>query len=314
MYRFVSSIHPTQLRNAYLSLYNVKLLQKKLVSLLEKYPEIKDKLPNDISAKRLLVGSFKYLTRVFCAFTEYINQKNDSEKAVIIKSFVDGGFKYGSHQKDIAQFLMDRTNGFEIHNCVYCDLEDVTSFTKANGKQVRRFETEHVLDKGECPLVSLSLYNFVPSCKTCNGADIKGTKTIGDTEEEIVKLSPSVEGYDFNTHVRFAVRMITPGCNDTKAETHPGDYEVYFLVMDHLYQKSIDLFELKPRYNQDLIKVELLKWREKRRNNPDNIIQQYAEIQKVSFKEMFERMFELDLRRRKHYPMEKARREVMLMY
>ena len=59
--------------------------------------------------------------------------------------------------------------------------------------------------------------------------------------------------------------------------------------------------------------MELLKWMDKRRSNPNNIVQQFADIKKVTFDEMFEEMFELNLRRREHYPMEKARREVMML-
>ena len=122
---------------------------------------------------------------------------------------------------------------------MYCDLEDVTSFTKANGQKVRKFETEHVLDKGECPLVALSLYNFVPSCKTCNGADLKGTKTIGDSEPQIAKLSPTSEGYDFDRKVNFEVRIVTPGAADLDPTNHKDDFEIYLNVKENIYQKQL---------------------------------------------------------------------------
>ena len=64
MYRFVSLIKPIVLKKAYLKLYNVKLLQKKLDTIMATYPEIKAVLPDDISAKKHLVGNFKYLTKV----------------------------------------------------------------------------------------------------------------------------------------------------------------------------------------------------------------------------------------------------------
>lgn len=313
MYRFVSSRNPVDLKKAYLEEYDVKLLQKKLDRLLKAYPEIADVMPDDISARKLLIGNFKYLTKVYCAFTGVVSVKSADDRKAIVDAFKKGGFNYKSHSGKIARFLVNPVNGFKIHNCVYCDLEDVTTFTKTNGIKVRKFETEHVLDKGECPLVGMSLYNFVPSCGTCNGADIKGTKTIGDTENEIARLSPSAEGYDFENKVKFEVKIVTPGITDLNAINHAGDYEVAFNVSEALYQKSIDLFELIPRYNHGNVKLELLKWREKRRNNPDNQVQQFADIKKVSFDEMFEDMFELDLRRREHYPMEKARRDVMLM-
>lgn len=313
MYRFVSLVKPIVLKKAYLKLYNVKLLQKNLDTIMATYPEIKAVLPDDISAKKLLVGNFKYLTKVYCAFTGYLHGKTNEEQNSIKTAFINGGFKYDTYKKKISNFLVDVANGFEIYNCVYCDMEDVTTFIKANGNKVRKFETEHVLDKGKCPLVGMSLYNFVPSCRTCNGPAVKGTKTIGDTEAEIVRLSPTADGYDFTNKVKFAVKMLTPGVEDLKATSHVDDYEIDFNVSEALYQKSIDLFELKSRYNHGKEKLELLEWREIRRNNPDSRIQQLADLYMVSFGEMFEDMFKLDLRKREHYPMEKARRDVMLI-
>ena len=241
MFRFVSSIKPFVLKKSYLKQYNVKLLQAKFDVLMTAYPEIKAVLPDDISAKKLLVGNFKYLTKVYCAFTSYLNGKSTKDRLSIKNAFVRGGFNYDSHKTKISNFLMDITNQFEIHNCIYCDIEDVTTFTKANGTKVRTFETEHVLDKGDCPLVGMSLYNFVPSCRICNGPDIKGTKTIGDTETEIARLSPTAEGYDFSNKVKFAVKMLTPGVEDLKATSCLDDYEIDFnisLVIDHMRRDS----------------------------------------------------------------------------
>ena len=157
MYRFVSSRNPVELKRAYLEKYDIDLLQRKLDRLMNVYPEIDAVLPDDISAKKLLTGNFKYLAKVYCAFTGYLEGKTVAEKRTIVSAFVSGGFNYNSHKGKIAKFLVDPENGFEIHNCVYCDLEDVTTFVRADGSRVRRFETEHVLDKGECPLVALSL-------------------------------------------------------------------------------------------------------------------------------------------------------------
>ena len=312
MFRFVSSRNSVKLKKAYLAQYNVRLLQSKLDNLMANYPDIKAILPDDVTAKNLLVGNFKYLVKVYIAYTCYLHEKTSEERSIICNAFKKGGFNYESHKSKISNFLMNIDNGFEIHNCVYCDLEDVTTFTKADGSRVRKFETEHVLDKGECPLVALSLYNFVPSCRTCNSSDIKGSKTLGDTASEIVKLSPSAEGYDFDGKVRFEIKTITPGAPDLNIISHPDDYEIDFNVTDKIYRKSIDFFELKSRYNSGNNKIELLKWRDKRRHNPDNIIRQFAEIKKTTFEDVFEEMFELNLRKLQHYPMEKARREIIM--
>ncbi len=311
MFRFVSSKNPAELEKTYLAKYNVGMLQNKLEILMVKYPDIKSILPDDITAEKLLIGNFKYLVKVYLAFTHYLNGKTKEEKTAICTKFVEGGFNYKSHSEKIATFLTDKNNGFDIYNCVYCDLVNVRVFIKSNGNPVRRFETEHVLDKGICPLVALSLYNFVPSCTTCNSAAIKGTKTIGDTEDEIVKLSPTVDGYDFNGKVKFEVKIVTPGAENFNAMSHVDDFEIDFNIKENIYQKTIDLFELKQRYNNEFEKKELLKWRDKRYNYPDNIIQQLADLRKVEFKVVFEEMFELDSRR--NSPMEKARREIMML-
>ena len=80
MYRFVSSRNSVELKKAYLKEYDIPKLQRKLDRLMAKYPEIKAVLPDDISAKKLLVGNFKYLTRVNCAFTGYLNGKTNEEQ------------------------------------------------------------------------------------------------------------------------------------------------------------------------------------------------------------------------------------------
>lgn len=313
MFRFVSSKNPAELEKAYLAKYDVGLLQNKLEILMVKYPDIKLVLPDDITAKKLLIGNFKYLVKVYLAFTHYINGKAQKEKTAICTEFVEGGFNYKNHSEKIAAFLTDKNNGFDIYNCVYCDLVNVRAFIKSNGKLVRRFETEHVLDKGICPLVALSLYNFVPSCTTCNSAALKGANTIGDTEDEIVKLSPTVDGYDFDGNVKFDVKIVTPGAENFNAVSHADDFEIDFIIKENVYQKSIDLFELKQRYNNKLEKIELLNWRDKRYKYPNNVIQQMAKLLDIPFDEMFEDMFELNLRRDLHSPMEKARREVMML-
>lgn len=311
MFKFVSSKNPVELRKAYLAEYNVKSLQNKLERLMAKYPDIKAVLPHNITAKKLLVGNFKYLVKVYIAFTKYLNGKTKKDRVDICKDFVKQGFNYKSHSNKIATFLSDENNGFEIYNCVYCDLENLRPFTKSSGNKVRKFETEHVLDKGICPLVALSLYNFVPSCTTCNSAAIKGTNTIGDTEDEIVKLSPTVDRYDFNGKVKFEVKIVTLGAENFNAMSHVDDFEIDFNIKENIYQKTIDLFELKQRYNNEFEKKELLKWRDKRYNYPDNMIQQLADLRKVEFKVVFEEMFELDSKR--NSPMEKARREIMML-
>ena len=74
----------------------------------------------------------------------------------------------------------------------------------------------------------------------------------------MARLSPSAEGYDFENKVKFEVKILIPDIDDLKAISHTDDYEIDFNVREALYQKIIDLFELKSRYNHGTVKVELL--------------------------------------------------------
>ena len=94
---------------------------------------------------------------------------------------------------------------------------------------------------------------------------------------------------------------------------HDLDNIIYEAVKLVHYQKTIDLFGLKSRYNVRFVKTELLKWWVKRRKYPKCKIQQYAADDGVTYEEKFEEIFELNLRKQDHYPFEKARRKVMRM-
>lgn len=75
---------------AYLAQYNVNLLQKKLDKLMTDYPNIKAALSDDITVKKLLVGNFKYLAKVYSAYTSYLNGKTPEESLLIRSAFVKG--------------------------------------------------------------------------------------------------------------------------------------------------------------------------------------------------------------------------------
>lgn len=110
------------------------------------------------------------------------------------------------------------------------------------------FDLDHELDKGRCPLLGLSLYNFVPSCSVCN-EKLKHTAIIGDKKDknELIKLSPTSDNYDFDGNVTFSVtpkRVTTFGFVRNMMK-----YAVEVTCHDASYEKSVDLFRLKQRYN-----------------------------------------------------------------
>jgi hypothetical protein len=110
------------------------------------------------------------------------------------------------------------------------------------------FDIDHELAKTSCPLLALSLYNFVPSCPTCN-QKLKRSSTIGSKEDrtELIKLSPTSDEYDFDRNVLFYItpkRMSTFGFLRNLEE-----YRIDMKCHDKSFEKSIGLFRLKQRYN-----------------------------------------------------------------
>lgn len=110
------------------------------------------------------------------------------------------------------------------------------------------FDLDHELDKGSCPLLALSLYNLVPSCPVCN-EKLKHSDTIGDkaNKNELIKLSPTSDRYDFDGNVTFS---ITPKRASTYGFVkNMKKYSIDITCHDSSFKKSVDLFRLKQRYN-----------------------------------------------------------------
>lgn len=208
------------------------------------------KLPEDLLTMKYedLVDVYNHYIQLYNGLTPV---KQDQLNAASSRVFT-----YGTYRSQIANFLTNPLNGFEIYNCVYCDLVDA----RPVGDLARQFDTEHILDKGKCPLVGLSLYNFCPACDTCN-TRCKGTNPIGSTPELMKKLSPTAKSYDFENKVRFVLNTINPDAVGRIRPEHPEWYEVDFEYKDMDYEEVVIMFRLKPRYNLPQHKENAIDWR-----------------------------------------------------
>ena len=173
-------------------------------------------------------------------------------------------------------------------------------------------ETEHVLDKGKCPLVGLSLHNFVPSCSTCNGPEVKGTSTIGTTLDEIKQLSPTNPSYNFWHKVLFVVNPRLEGVANFKRVDHPGDYEIDFYYKDKVYERSVELFGLKGRYNADYLMDALRLLDDMDRLTPKSVADTAA-LFNMTCEEYLEYHFQVDKYRKEHKPHRKIREDLLVI-
>lgn len=133
------------------------------------------------------------------------------------------------------------------------------------GRLYNHFDLDHFLPKSKCPLVGLSLFNFVPSCSVCN-EKLKRDEELSINRDELLALSPTSPNYAFNEKVTIKV-VPYPGANWLRAQEHEQDFHIELLTDESYYQKEIELFHLDERYNYH--KCEALRLQDKLLEYPD---------------------------------------------
>lgn len=148
--------------------YNfLKEIKPRVISKIEDLPEgeLKDYFEDNITPKLndILVGH----PFVIYPLNEVL--KNDIDvipglKAAVIAVFDYDDFIIKRKKKYCAYHLAEAIN---IRSCVYCNLNYAVTI-RENGKNLVRPDFDHFLDKSTNPLLSLSFFNLIPSCGTCN--------------------------------------------------------------------------------------------------------------------------------------------------
>lgn len=307
MHVFHSTRNKAELHKDFQAIF-VQDLNKKWDKYVAKCPQLANAMLPGMTAKKILVAEFKVLVRAYFYYIDYIKSLSVVDRHNV-QSAANKVFKYKSFSSDIASFLIDPKNKYIIHNCVYCDTTKVMTFTH-NGRSIRTFQNEHILDKGTCPLVALSLYNFAPSCAICNGQNLKGNNTIGDSEDEVVLLSPTNPHYDFWNKALFVVNPKITATSGKARVQSPNDYEIDFIYKDIRYKKTVNLFALKERYNTCHL-MEALRWLDNKDRMNDVMLGAYAKIEQVTPEEIYNRVFRIDIDRKENNPLRKMKEDLI---
>ncbi|MHA6528745.1 HNH endonuclease family protein [Paenibacillus sp. BAC0078] len=145
-----------------------------------------------------------------------------------------------------------------IRVCPYCNRQYITPILSDNGKM--RADIDHFLPKCDYPYFSMSLYNLVPVCKSCNQA-LKG-----DRKFTFANLSPYEE--HIGDHFKF--------------EADVQNYEVSAVTNGRgAAEQHLDIFKLEPLYNYHRNQAEELV--KKRIAYPDDYIHDLYEKNKAYF-------------------------------
>lgn len=222
----------------------------------------------------ILVAEYSELTRYYSLY-----KRIPEGERMLLQAGLKDIFNYEDRHDLIVKFLVDPRNNIPIHTCHYCNMSYINMYEDNDSDKGWRiqFDLDHVLDKGACPIVALSLFNFVPSCSVCNSRLKASKQLVGKDGRYKEELSPTSPKYSFDKNVDIV--MVLKGERDWTLPTeHREDYAVEFDSHDSDYQHVIDIFRLQERY--DYHRIEGLRVMELKRKYRSSSIAMMANAMK----------------------------------
>ena len=141
-------------------------------------------------------------------------------------------------------------NSLDDFNCKRFLRKKIESYK--NFSQYRcynHFDLDHLLPKSVCPIVSLSLFNFVPSCQVCN-EKLKRAKELAITKDDWLKISPTWVDSKFDDDVTIRLVPLDKCSTFFELKQNNDNYKLVFDTKDDLaYDGYISMFKLNDRYN-----------------------------------------------------------------
>jgi hypothetical protein len=201
--------------------------------------------------KDILIADASEIAKLYDQFVALKISSTEIDKSTKKKcrskaySELDDIFKYtNEYDGTIANFFIDRASQLHISTCFYCELSYINTYTvKTRNVTRRQFDLDHYIPKSKCPILGLSLFNFVPSCQVCNSR-LKSEKIIGDNIKEYIKFNPTSKEYTFDFDVKIKLRMkkLDPEFKDS------NNFSIKFNSKNS-YEKVVSFFHLEERYD-----------------------------------------------------------------
>lgn len=228
------------------------------------------------------------LKSCFYCNIEFINPFN---QFIEYKS-IDDFFKMAT--EDEWKELISEKKGVEIYNHIRLnphqrpkDLKNIkgigdktiNEITLENINKLKKFKDhftlDHLIPKGKYPSLSISLFNLIPSCYSCN-SKFKTTKVFDDLNT-LHKISPSSETFNLDKSLEFKINFdIDNYFKSNNKNLDLIDIKITNLISEKDVDKFIDMFNLKGRYEfHKNISLDLI---EKRKMYSDS---QLDEIEKI---------------------------------
>lgn len=278
---------------------------KKAYKVLSVFPE---------TVEKLMSYTFSELIDVYERYQKlpHKTQKQKDELAVIkselqakVFNYDKTGTGFKTHQGIISSFFRKKMDELNIHTCYYCDMAYINPYIVDNNDIKSQFDLDHALAKDNCPLVALSLHNFVPSCPVCNER-LKRKNPLSDSLDGLKLVAPCSEDFDADKHIYFKVNqkeVCTSGFM-----RHRDSYRMK-VNADGVYGSYAQMFRLEERYEYH--KGEALRLLDLKRKYPMSNIRQIARLMHKTADEVKEDIFGLHFSKDNHRCFDKMKRDIM---
>lgn len=229
---------------------NKKYLQKEWKKCKRRHSEL-SVFPNKV--RKIICADFSKIIDWYLLYIERVNTED-----FVIKEDLKNIFYYSGYEELISNYFK---NNIEIYSCFYCDIHIIGKYKLIQNEiDYKTFDNDHFFENDQCPLLALSIKNFVPSCQVCNERvkhrtnfqkfyDLDLNKVSKKEFKEILlKISPISETSNFNNNIHFKVY---PKPGFTQQVSFIKNIKSYKIKVDSNfeYKHHINAFRLEERYN-----------------------------------------------------------------
>ncbi|MCD0471821.1 HNH endonuclease [Flavobacterium sp. JAS] len=191
----------------------------------------------------------RWLTILITKRPNYFNKWHD-DNLILRNIFIDNAYDNKSFDK--WEFI----NNININTCPYCNRNYIFAIKKNKDAKP---EIDHFFPKSKYPILGLTYFNLIPSCKSCNGFGAKEEKDPiieGLTNPYLLKTSDFVF-----THKIKNIAIINPLVGKSDVEVH-----FKYAIQGHLDVFNLkDLYELHHDHALELIIKKRIKYSKKYR-------------------------------------------------
>lgn len=181
-------------------------------------------------------------------------------------------YKYFINKKENKYDAYDLANSLNLRTCLYCNRSYTLTLQKGNtdNDKITRPEFDHFFDQDTYPMLALSIFNLIPSCKICNST-LKNTTEFSIAEYIHPYIDNTVLNYNYeflpyevsailgaSSKLGVKIKAIsTDTLLNSKIKKSADIFKLNDIMSSHSEELK-DIFDIKhhfaPRYFQELVK------------------------------------------------------------